>query len=278
MISNDWTASVLRELEEGDGQAPAFPPPPTLSYSAGSFFLHQNGALGVLMASLDAAVFADNAAFVASKIVRQDLLLPKGFDPHQPLSDTPGPHLRRLGSVQRPLMEMLLIRLADNLTTYVLDVAGECIKARPGLLKSSKEQLSTEAILAVATMEELQASLIERKLMAIAYLSLDKQIDWMVDQLGVADVKRQPCFPNLVELLEARNCMVHNRARVGPKYLRALAPYGVSATVGQLLEPSVEEVFVAAKSAATFVSALDAALVEKFGLKLVPLDRSPEQG
>ena len=43
-----------------------------------------------------------------------------------------------------PLLEMIIIRLADNLTTYMVDVIGECIKAQPGILKSSKDQMSAE--------------------------------------------------------------------------------------------------------------------------------------
>ena len=44
--------------------------PRTLTYSADTFFRHQNVALSVLFRALEASVFADNAAFVASKIVR----------------------------------------------------------------------------------------------------------------------------------------------------------------------------------------------------------------
>ena len=157
----------------------------------------------------DASIFADNAAFVASKIVRQDYPLPNGFDPLVPLSQEPGPHLRRFKTVSPSLMEMILIRLADNFTTYLLDIVGECIRSRPGLLKSSKDQMTTEAILAFTTLEECAPRLEAKGTEGQAGRS--SSLDF--EHLGVANMTQQGFFPSLVELVEARNCMVHNRAK-----------------------------------------------------------------
>lgn len=267
MISNDWTAAVLKELTASKDSTPAFNVPPVLTHSAETFFHHQSGALSVLFGMLNASVFADNAAFVAGKILRGDSDLPKDFDPLVPLSQTHGPHLRLFRAVNRPLMEMILIRLADNLTTYLLDLIGECIRSRPGMLKSAKDQMSIEAILAFATLEELRASIIDRKLISIAYLSLDKQLDWISDNLGVVNGTQQGYFPTLLELVEARNCMVHNRAKIGAKYLKALAPFETTANAGQLIRPSIDDLFVAAKAASELVASLDGVLIAKFGLK-----------
>ena len=138
MISNDWTAAVLKIFADKNenGRAPAFNPTRALTYSAGTFFQHQSAALSVLFGMLQTSIFADNAAFVAGKIIREeyDYSLPNSFEPLVILSQEPDPYLRRFKIVGPPLMEMILIRLADNFTTYLLDVIGECIISRPGLL------------------------------------------------------------------------------------------------------------------------------------------------
>jgi hypothetical protein len=268
MISNDWTVAALKEFEESNDDAPAFYVPVELTHSADAFFHHQVGALTVVLGMIRASVFADNAAFVAKKIVRCDVDLPQKFDPSVPLSKEIGPHRRQLDTILPSLMEMVLIRLADNFTAYLLEIVGECIKARPELLKSSKDQVTTETILSFANFDDLRSAIIERKLISIAYLSFEKQLDWVAEHLGAAELAQRGCIPSLLELIEARNCMVHNRSRIGAKYLKCLSRFGVSASMGQPLRPSIEYLFVAAKAAADFVAAADQILSLKFRLEL----------
>lgn len=241
--------------------------PQNPSFSAKSFFINQHSAFKVFLAFMDSSIFADNAAMVAAKIVDGNPPFPKSFDPYIPLSTEPGVHLRRLQSLGRPMMEMILIRLSDNFTTYLLDVVGECIRVKPELLKSSKDQISTELVFSVSSMDDLRDMLVERKLISVAYLSLEKQLEWISDRLGIRKLKDLECFPNLIELVESRNCAVHNRGKAGEKYTRALASYEGCAKLGELIRLSVESLFVAAKAAEEFVTYLDARLVEKYSIQ-----------
>lgn len=266
MIDNDWTRQALQALTSAAADEVAFAFPARQSAAAGAFVHHHAGAFGVLLTATNSAVFADNAAYVAAAITNGDSPLPKGFDPHMPLPNAIGPHLRRLKAIQSQLFEMCYIRVADNLMTYVVDVMAECMRAQPNLIRSSKDSVPTDVLLNYDTMEELKAHLIERKLLGIAYLGLEGQCDWLQTHLGVSDLRKIPAFPSVVELIETRNCMVHSRAKVGEKFLRALRPFGVVAAKGQSLEISIEDLFVAGRAAVEFARHIDAQLTAKFDL------------
>lgn len=271
MISNAWTATKLSEFEQADGETNLFAVPRFASAAANSFFHHLVGALSIFITTVNTAVFADNAAFVANKILQKEIPYPKNFDPYIPLPDNPGPHLRQFNRVQKALTEMIFIRLADNFTTYLLDVVAECVRAKPLALKSTKDQISTDVILDFETMEELREYLIQRKLISFAYLGLDKQLNWLSERLGVADLNERECFPSLIDLVEARNCLVHGRGKIGEKYVQMLAPYGGSAEVGQTVNLSMNDLFIAAKAGEEFVTYLDKMLLEKFNLRAADL-------
>ncbi len=257
MISNDWTATVVLSLSDASDDARALPTAEILTSSAASFFHHHNAAFGVLFGAIDSAVFADNAAFVARAVLEGDKPLPRGFDPHKMLSEESGPHLRRLRSTQRQMLEMIYIRLADNFLNYIMDVVAECINGQPNLLRAGKDQIAIDAVLEFQTLEELRAHLIERKLISIAYLGLDKQLDWIADHLGLEGVKDRPCYPSVVELVEARNCMVHGRGKVGDKFIKAVAPFGVTLARGHQIDPTVDDLFIAARASAELVNYVD---------------------
>jgi hypothetical protein len=266
MISNHWTRALSETMSEEADAAPAMPFPSVRTNAADTFFRLHHSAFSVLFAAIDSAVFADNAAFIARAALQGDETLPKGFDPHRMLSAQPGPHLKRLQAAQSHLLEMIYIRLADNLLNYLNDIIAECLGAQPNLLKGGKDQISVESILSFQTWEELQSHLVERKLIGVAYLGLDKQIDWISANLGVNAMKDLPYYPSVLELVESRNCMVHGRAKVGEKFIKALSPYGVTVARGHLLEPTIDDLFVAARASAEMVLLLDTALRAKFHL------------
>ncbi|MBI1682691.1 hypothetical protein [Caulobacter hibisci] len=266
MISNDWTRQALNALASAAADEVAFTFPARQSAAAGAFVHHHTGAFGVLLTATSSAVFADNAAHVAAAITNGDSQLPKGFDPHVPLPNAIGPHLRKLQAIQSQLFEMVYIRVADNLMTYVVDVMAECMRAQPNLIRSTKDSVPTDVLLNYDSMDELRAHLIERKLLGVAYLGLEGQCDWLHTHLGVSDLRKIPAFPSVVELIETRNCMVHSRAKVGEKFLRALRPFGVVATKGQPLEVSMDDLFVVGRAAVEFARHIDEQVIAKFDL------------
>jgi hypothetical protein len=268
MISNEWTTQVLEALSNAPDDEVAYVFPDGRSTSADAFSHHHVGALGVLLITTKSAIFADNAAYVAAAIVNRDVPLPTGFDPHKMLTKTPGPHLRRLGHYQRQLLEMVYIRIVDNLLTYVIDVIAECIRANPNLIKSAKENISTEVALSFENMDDLKTHLLERKIISIAYQGIEGQCEWIENHLGVRGLRNIPAYPSVIEMIEFRNCMVHNRSRAGDKCVRALQRYGVAVKTGQKLEASMDDLFVAGSAAFEFATYLDRQLVEKFSLQV----------
>lgn len=168
---------------------------------------------------------------------------------------------------------MMVVRTADNFTSYLSDIIRECIEAQPKLLRS-KETLTYEEILNHSTLEELKESLIERKISALGYSGFGSLSDWFDERLGISDLRANIAWKTINELVEARNCIVHNACCASAKYLRAIAREVNRGTLGQPIEIDVEFGFVAYCATAQCVTALDDVIAKKFQLNRSPLRSS----
>jgi hypothetical protein len=273
-----WTRLALKELDDGPRDAPIIDEPKELTAPAKLFFEDIQKSNLVLTLLTDVTIFADNASHVSRKIIGgEQSEIPIGFDPFKPISPAPGLFQRKLGYVSQPLMQMIIGRIVDNFTTYLVEILRECLKAKPQILRS-KENLTYDAILQHKTMEELQTFLVERKVDELAYLGFGKLADWVDEKLGVPDLKSFPARGALVQVLETRNCIVHNRSRVGPKFLRALGREDLTFLIGSDINVSVELIYLANRSTAECVSILDGLLAKKFSLACVSPDENKKKG
>jgi hypothetical protein len=169
--------------------------------------------------------------------------------------------------------EMLLVRLADNFTSYLSEIIRECLRARPEALRS-KETITVELALQCGSVDELRTLLAERKVDELAYLGFPKLCEWVDERLGVPELLRLPARPMLIKMLELRNCVVHNRGRLSPRYARSALTEKGTIAVGGEVEIGVETLFLAARATAECVQMLDNLLREKFSLPLATADNA----
>lgn len=264
MAADDWRARTLAELESASADAPLIAGPLVATRSGEKFYQELGKALGAFFFLVDLVIFSDNAASVAAKIVRSEGPFPKNFDPMEPLPGSQGLFHARLGTLSEPVQEMVLCRLVDNFTSYLSEVIRECLRARPEILKS-KETLTVESLLQFGSLEELQNWLVDRKVDELAYAGFGNLSEWLEKRLGVADFNAIPARSMLVETLELRNCIVHNRSRASAKYVRAVSERS-ELTPGSPIKVDVDSLFLTARATADCVQFLDGKLSAKFGL------------
>ncbi len=116
-------------------------------------------------------------------------------------------------------LQMIICRLVDNYSSYLSDVIREIIPSKPEILKSG-EQVKLDYILQFDTMSDFLTDLTERKVTNLSYSGFLEIEKWCVDKLGLSLVENDDERNNLIELIETRNIFVHNRGKIGDKYIK----------------------------------------------------------
>ncbi len=137
----------------------------------------------------------------------------------QIINEQPGHAISTLRSLSQPLLEMVFCRIIDNFEVYLSDAVREVMNAQPNMLRSN-EQVRVDYVLQFTTMDELLTNLIEKKVNELAYLGFEKLEGWFKERMGMAIATSKSERETIVELIETRNLVVHNRAKVNDKYLR----------------------------------------------------------
>ncbi len=130
-----------------------------------------------------------------------------------------GPYGERLRNHSQLFLQMIICRLVDNFSNYLADVIREVIYSKPELLKS-KEQLRVDYVLQFDSMPDLLVDLVDRKVTDLSYGGFAEMEKWCDDKLGLPLAKDDEQRDALIELIETRNIFIHNRGKVGAKYLR----------------------------------------------------------
>jgi hypothetical protein len=261
---NHWLIETLRHFEVAPADDPLFSVPPALTDAARNFFDDLGSTLRSFVLLTKAVVFADNAALVSRKALDGERHLPTGFDPFLYI-EGPGHFGRQLQSVSRVQNEMTIVRLVDNFTSYLVEIVGECLRANPKIMRS-KENATFEAIFSCSSLDELHDTLINRKVDELAYLGFERLAVWIDEKLGVDTLSDFPEKTTLVEFLEVRNCIVHNRSKVGPKLFRVPGRREAFGEVGREIRLKVDDLLLASRATSETVALLDAALASKFSL------------
>lgn len=196
------------------------------------------------------------------KLTPQDLAMTK-----------PGPATIFLRRRRLALLQMNLCRIADNFTTFLASIIREALAARPEMLRSN-EQIRLDYALSFASVDDLREDLIDRKVADLGYLGFAALLDWINDHMGITVITEEHVRNEIIELLETRNAIVHNRGVIGEKYLRTvIAP---KFKEGELRSIEVEDYARCCETIATSVKEIDVAISRKFGLKteLYPGEKS----
>lgn len=239
-----------------------------LSASANEFFAAQYDTLYVFHLVVDSVVFADRAAVLAGRAL-DGKESPQGLTVREIAEDSSAGLTRRLREHSQILLEMMVCRIVDGFTTYMSGVLREVMHSTPELLRS-RDQIRVDYALSFPTMEALCADLIDRKVLDLSYKGFATLEEWCKSHLSV-DLESSPeSHDAVVEVLETRNCIVHNRSIVGEKYIKAVGEGEFQ--LGDSRQLSVDYLFDSCRVLFRVVRGLDRRLVRKFELPETQFD------
>lgn len=271
--NDPWRKDALARLQDEKDDQPVLRKPILTTRAANTFFEDAQRSFSVILLFTQVAIFSDNAAYVARKIsdvFNDDLKgaehLPKDYNPFVRLDSSPGQFQRRLLQLDHVLEEMVLVRVVDNFMSYLSNIIRECLKSRREIMRSN-ETVSYLEIFQAQTLDELHEALVERKVDALGYLGFLALAQWIDDRLGISLLQDFPAKMTLLEFIEIRNCIVHNRGLRSEKMAKALRVDQFAEFVGTKIELDLECNFMAAQAAAECVSLLDEVVATKFHIE-----------
>jgi hypothetical protein len=252
----------------GDEDLPK--PPTSVTGSAQAFLTSFFQTFGLFHRTIDLALRADYVAHVADAALKEKKR--KADTPTELAQKAPGPVILQLRKDSQALIEMVLSRLVDHFTTYLSEVLREALSARPEMLRS-QEQVRVDYVLQFAAMEDLREDMVDRKVLELSFLGFADLESWCLSRMGIQLAPDPTMRAGLVELIETRNLIVHNRARVGSKYLRMVP--NSRFRLGDLRALDVEAFIAAFKLLLELVKHVDGVIASKFGLLLIDYGPPP---
>jgi hypothetical protein len=169
---------------------------------------------------------------------------------------------RRLGAFSPVLLQMTFTRGVDSFSIYLSEMLGLVFTTRPETLRS-REQVRVEEVLQHQSLEELLGYLANRRVERLAYAGLATVAQELEGELGFSLFERSDELERAVQIVEARNLIVHNRGIVNTTYLRRVRG---AETVGSPLPIDPEYVLGSLELLAVSCADIDERAAAKFGL------------
>lgn len=188
----------------------------------------------------------------------------KDYDPVTLAEKSPGPHTKYLRKHRQEFLEIVLCRLVDNFNTFLSEIVREALASRPEMLKS-QESIRIDYLMSFESREDLIEDLVDRKVADLSYGGFNSLNQWIEDRMGIRLEFEESFQSDIVELLETRNAIVHNRGCVGAKYLRLVNNSRFQ--LGAVRRLVVDDVLNALGALNEFASVVDSMVAEKFGLQ-----------
>ena len=107
---------------------------------------------------------------------------------------------------------------------------------------------------------------------SLGYSGFEAVSDWFDDRLGISELRKNIAWETINQLVEARNCIVHNACRASAKYLRAIGAEVNKQNLNQPITIDLKFGFLAYCATAECVTTLDAVIARKFKLNQITLD------
>lgn len=114
---------------------------------------------------------------------------------------------------------MSFVYLVALFDAFLSDAFSAVAKARPGILKSSKKQISYERVLEFGSIGALIEFIVTRELNELSYKSIGDQAEYYKDRFGVSLGDSGIAIAALVELRATRNLLVHNNGIVNQIFI-----------------------------------------------------------
>lgn len=252
------------------------------SAAAARFFGAVDETGGLLHFVTSVVLRVDWTRYVAGRALETSHAIRDGLErPGDPEHDSPaalaksdpGPATRLLREHRQVLLEMVLARMIDHYAMYLTDVISEVLSMRPEIL-SSREQIDVETVMEYDDIDSLKSSIIGRKIEDLSYAGFAELAKWCQDRLGL-DLVDDGHGDRIVELIETRNIIVHNRCRVGQRYIQRVG--STAFVVGDLRPVEVDYLDEIDELLHSAVQDFDTAVVAKFGVPVHPFTDTVEE-
>jgi hypothetical protein len=137
------------------------------------------------------------------------------------------------------ILQMLFCRVVDNFLAYISDLLTLIFTNRPETLRSS-EKVRVDFLLRHTDMQQLVHALVERKVHELSFQSMADLASDLNDKLGFALFDKKERLDRCTQLVEIRNLIVHNRARVNRRFKGRYPDF--SADIGDEIELTSDQV------------------------------------
>jgi len=163
----------------------------------------------------------------------------------------------------RVIGEALFVRSVDNFLRYLADLLSLIFVTMPETLRSN-EQVSLDFILQHSTLDDLVGGLASQKVEKLSRGGTGALFKYFRDSLGFELTFDKAHVTRIVELVEIRNILVHNRGVISTLFKRRLPGY--PAEVGQRVRIERDYAGVVRKALLEAVFDIDKRAIEKWGL------------
>lgn len=181
--------------------------------------------------------------------------------------------IRDLAAMRPMLFEMVYCRAVDNFLLYISDILTEVHKVKPEILKS-QEKVDLEFIMEHSSMDELIASLIEKRVVSLAMSSMRELNKYVSNRLGIELFDTEDHFKIGVLLIEKRNLIIHNRGIMNRVFHERVSvlDLDINTTIGGKIKIRPDDMITALRLVGVFCLALDRKVRTKFsGLALTTI-------
>lgn len=164
------------------------------------------------------------------------------------------------------IAEMLHCQRVNNVLYYVTGILKEVYVSKPEILRSNAQE-RLDFILRFQNMDELVDALAQKKVDELSYKGIDDLEKYFDDRLGVSLFQDDSTKDLIVEAIEIRNVIVHNRGKVSAIFKRRMPNYPLHE--GDEINLTHEKMVSYADATFLFVRDLDSQINNKFGLPCV---------
>ena len=242
--------------------------------SACDFFISTQRLIELFNLIIDTILHSDYMAYVAKETLDR---IDSG-DPNDVFEEinsgdlaveSPGNRTKILRRHRQMLIEMFLSKQVDIFLTYFSNIVREILLVKPDLLKSNQQKISLNYVLQFEDMSELVEDLVEKKIIDLSYGGFIELENWFEKRMGVKlDVKNTD---QLIEVLETRNIIVHNKCIINKKYNSKVLDHIYN--IGDMRVLDVNYLFNSSKLMVNLITRIDTIMLNKFHLHSFDLNK-----
>lgn len=126
--------------------------------------------------------------------------------------------MRQYDKHRRLMRELFSVRLVDSYLCYISDLLTILHKNRIELL-NLKSTVSLAEVLAFENIEDMHEHLIEKRVLDLSYKGIGELNDELSSRLNFPIFKDTDEKTKIVQIMEVRNLLVHNRGKINRRFL-----------------------------------------------------------